>query len=87
MGPTAATTLLSRLFALVRVRKERQRGRGRLAITIDDGYGRVAHRRETIWDKGGVTDVRLIRFGRGQVSDEWGYETCRVWRRDWYSGD
>jgi hypothetical protein len=81
MGPTATPALLPGLFALVRVREEGQRGGGRITITIDDGYGRVSRRRVTIWNKGGNIDVRLVRFGRGQVSDEWGHATYSVHRR------
>jgi hypothetical protein len=62
MGPAATVALLPGLLALVRVREEGQRSSGRISITIDDGYGRVSRRRETIWERG-RTDVRLVRFG------------------------
>ena len=65
-GPTA---LPPWLLALVRVRKEGQRGGG-VAGAVDDGYGRVAHRREVRWIGREAVDVRLVRFGRGQVRDE-----------------
>jgi hypothetical protein len=62
MGPDATVALLPGLLALVRVREEGQRRGSRITITIDDGYGRVTRRRETMWDRG-RTDVRLVRFG------------------------
>lgn len=86
MGPTATPALLPGLFALVRVGEEGQRGGGRITITIDDGYGRVSRRRVTIRNKRGTADVRLVRFGRGQVSDELGHATHSVHRRG-RSGD
>jgi hypothetical protein len=75
MGPAATAALLPGLLALVRVREEGQRGGGggRIAVAIDDGYGRMSRRRETIWDEGRTADVRLVRFGRRQVSDERGH--------------
>jgi len=51
------------------VRKEGPRRNG-LAGAVDDGYGRVAGRREVRWIWGDAVDVRLVRFGRGQVGDE-----------------
>jgi hypothetical protein len=86
MGPAATVALLPGLLALVRVREEGQRSGGRISTTIDDGYGRVSRRRETMWDRGRA-DVRLVRFGRGQVSDEWGHAAYRVRRRDGRSRD
>lgn len=87
MGPAATAALLPRLLALVRVREEGQRSGGRITIIIDDGYGRVSSRRETIWDRGRTVDVRLVRFGRGQVRDEWGHAAYWVRRRDGRSRD
>ena len=87
VGPAATVALLPGLLALVRVREEGQRSGGRIAIAINDRYGRVPRRRETIWDRGRTADVRLVRFGRGQVSDEWGHAAYRVRRRDGRSGD
>jgi len=66
---TGSTAFPPWLLALVRVRKEGQRRSG-LAGTVDDGYGRVARRREVRWIWGEAVDVRLVRFGRGQVRDE-----------------
>lgn len=87
-GPAATAALLPRLLALVRVREEGQRGGSCITITIDDGYGRVSRGRETIWDKKRTADVRFIRFGRGQVRDEWGHAAYWVrLRRDGRSGD
>jgi hypothetical protein len=67
-GPTMAPVLLPRLLALVGVRKEGQSGFA--ARAIDDGYGRMARRREAhrIWRYG--VDVRFVRLGRGQIRDE-----------------
>lgn len=62
VGPAATVALLPGLLALVRMREKGQRSGGRITITIDDGYGRVSRRRETIWDRG-RTDVRFVRFG------------------------
>jgi len=87
MGPAATVALLPGFLTLVRVRKEGQRSGARISVTIDDGYGRVSRRRETIWDKGGTTDVRLVRFGGRQVSDEWGHAAYWVHRRYGHSGD
>jgi hypothetical protein len=87
MGPAATVALLPGFLTLVRVRKEGQRSGGRISVTIDDGYGRVSRRRETIWDERGTTDVRLVRFGGGQVSDEWGHAAYWVRRRYGRSGD
>ena len=88
MGPAATAALFPGLLTLVRVREEGQRSGGRIAVAIDDGYGRVSHRRETIWDEGRTADVRLVRFGRGQVSDEGGH-AAQYWvrGRDYRSGD
>lgn len=89
MGPAATAALLPGLLALVRVREEGQRSGGRITITIHNGYryGRVSRGRETIWDKRRAADVRLVRFGRGQVSDERGHAANCVRRRDGHSGD
>ena len=63
VGSAATTALFPGLFAFVRVREKGQRGGGRIAVTIDDGYGRVSHTRETTWNRWGTADVRLVRFG------------------------
>lgn len=69
VGSTAVGALLPGLLPLVRVRKEGQRS-GRVARAIDEGYGRVARRREEAGYWGRAVHVRLVRFGRRQVRDE-----------------
>ena len=69
VGSTAVGALLPGLLPLVRVRKEGQRS-GRVARAIDEGYGRVARRREETGYWGRAVHVRLVRFGRRQVRDE-----------------
>jgi hypothetical protein len=69
VGSTAVGALLPGLLPLVRVRKEGQRS-GRVARTIDEGYGRVARRREETGYWGRAVHIRLVRFGRRQVRDE-----------------
>lgn len=66
---TGSTALPPWLLALVCVRKEGPRRNG-LARAVDDGYGRVAGRREARWIWGDAVDVRLVRFGRGQVGNK-----------------
>jgi len=79
MGSTTAAALLPMLLAVVRVWKEGQSS-ARIASAIDEGYRRVARRQEVIGDWGRATDIRLVRFGRGKVRDEWRHLACWVQR-------